>query len=234
MGESWRPDDFQFLRDAAIWAQSHVPWVRYGAYCTLREQGHRRRSLSVLRKFLTETEQWTREARREFCDGLLSLGQTLDAQSMAYPQPMVKGLLIPVFEDWRDADPQASVPRRWLARLTHDSTEARAALALDPSDDIARCLLIQQIDGCLGYELHELPWGYLGDDLKESLEGANEGLRLLDELRVDWDVQENRKRFQFYRDLLESYLAYLASGSDVAFLEWARVHGRVTGLKWER
>lgn len=160
----WRDAYFRDLHEASIEAAAEG-WSMYAEYCSEQEKGLRSRAFAALKQFIRITLDAPLSERQRFVSWLLAFANERDGRDQLIPYPLKKSLIEPTLLNWLAAEPNNSVPHRWLGDREH----LERALELDPSDQIARKNLIILLLSWLNYATHELPRGYLGsvpDDLK--------------------------------------------------------------------
>ena len=155
----WRDSFCSSLTEIATEARNHSGWEPFGEYCSLQERGLRPQAMVVLNKFVFHLEAWPFEQRKIFVSWLLHRSDDRDGANMLKPHQLLHKIIGPTLKQWVALEPNASEPHRWLGGTAH----LRRAIELNPEDMIARRLLIEHVVSFVGYSVHELPIGYLGD-----------------------------------------------------------------------
>ncbi len=218
----------QSLRTVADSASRNKSWVDYAAYCADRERGLRRHAFQHLQRFVASARRWTFKERKYFVNWLcqqLVKGGT----GRLIPTPLINQLVTPTLEDWVKAEPMDATPRRWLGLYFAEGPDDKyshlmAALARDPSDQLARiCItggLIENSEDSCNYLPHE----FVGDP-------ADDARRLRKARRhlVHIDDPEDRKRLQseldYVSQLIEDWVTFTHSGES-DFKQWCADRGR--------
>ncbi len=133
-------------------------------YLRLRDRGLRRQAFTELDRFLERSETLDFETRCRLAEDLLET-------EFPSPYPLVIRFLLPTYRRWRDINPKSAVAWRGLGILEEgpegfDCLEQ--ALELEPGDSRVRIKLAQKLVQGADYELHELPWFFLGSDPMET------------------------------------------------------------------
>lgn len=160
---NWRDEHYRTLKEVSHEANSHLPWAEFGMYCDLQERGLRRQAFHALDAFIAKIEKAPFDARRDFVSWLLHRADDRDGLSALVPHPLRTKVVAPTLEEWITVSPDSAEPFRWLGTL-HD---LRRAMALDPFDEIASRRFIKYALAHVGYSVHELPAGYLGDPIED-------------------------------------------------------------------
>lgn len=186
----------------------------------------RRQALQSLREFLRQADGWSDEARREFADWIMrAVYRRGFAGRFALCHPLVEDLLKPTLKAWMSDEVNNPASCRWLGLLDDDIDMLREAIRRDPREQIARAECIQVFLGRVGYALHELPVGYIGEphqdigllrEAKELVRGVS-----LSDLQVVWYTE-----ISMLEGLVRAYMEYRETRSRKSFTRWAEVHGR--------
>jgi hypothetical protein len=142
---------------------------------------------------------------------------------------LLNRFLRPTLQQWRDADPRANPPLRWLGILDHDGDLLREALAMRPEDTPVRKILIDFALGHVEYATHHLGEScFLG-----SVEEAIDSLRLAGKLIAD---APDPAAFAWLAAEMDDYQRLIADWQDWsahktgAFPDWCREQGRDYGF----
>jgi hypothetical protein len=201
----WRDESFRALRDVGAEAAKSPAWADYAAYCIQLEQGLRQPALAILDRFIRNIQAASFADRKSFVSWLMHQSELGTTAASLIPHPLRKRLVDPTLAEWKDIEPLSSEPHRWLGGYEH----LKAALRLDPTDEIARCKFVECIIDGVGYSAHELPHGYLGDprgDLALLTEAAVEALQLS-------NADARLRAVSEIRDLKAEVVGYLNSKS---------------------
>ncbi|HVZ38012.1 MAG TPA: hypothetical protein VHI13_01950 [Candidatus Kapabacteria bacterium] len=155
----WRKNAFNLLAEAAQSASAVPAWSEYALFCEALEQGVRKKAFAHLDLFIEQGSGWPFGRKKEFVSWLYTFISSHDDTYMLLPHPLSEKLVKPVLMSWIEMEPDDAEPHRWLGTPEH----LREAIRLNPADDIARCRLVETILRWIGYAVHELPHGYLGD-----------------------------------------------------------------------
>ncbi len=162
----WRKGYFESLKEVAAAAERECPpWREYADFCLEYERGLRGEAFIILDRFIQWMERAPFEDRRRFTSWLLFQADDATGHHMLIPHPLQTRIIEPTLWEWVEVDPLCSEPLRWLGGYEN----LTKAIELDPSDEIARRKLIIVMLSRVGYAIHELPSGYLGnpsDDLE--------------------------------------------------------------------
>lgn len=222
----WHHDAFEVWKETAIESASRPAWSSFTHWCSLREQGMRRQALQSLREFLSQAHGWSDEARREFADWIMrAVYRRGFVGACLLCHPLVEDLLKPTLRAWLSDEINDPTPCRWLGLLDDDIDMLREAIRRDPREQIARAECIQVFLGRVGYALHELSVGYIGEphqdlallrEAKELVTGI-----LLSDLQVLWHAE-----IKTLDELVRAYMEYRETSSRKSFRRWAEAHGR--------
>ncbi|MBS1910870.1 MAG: hypothetical protein JST22_02675 [Bacteroidetes bacterium] len=154
----WRKNAFNLLAEVAHTAAAVPAWSEYARFCEALEQGVRKKAFAHLDLFIEQGAGWPFSRQKKFVSWLYNFIASHDDAYMLLPHPLSEKLVMPVLMRWIEMEPDDGEPHRWLGTPEH----LREAIRLNPDDDIARRSLVEKILGWVGYAVHELPHGYLG------------------------------------------------------------------------
>ncbi len=155
----WRDEDFSILAEASRIASGNHAWAEYAKYCELLERGLRNDALSYLSKFIESSSDWSFVEKKEFVSWLYHYAYPRRFLNQLLPHPLREKLLEPTLAEWVCREPENSEPHRWIGGIEHLSE----AIKLDPADEIARYRLADAVFDHVGYAIHGLPYGYIGN-----------------------------------------------------------------------
>ncbi len=197
----WRNQAFNSLTEAAKAASAIPAWNEYVKFCELLDKGLRKDALTHLTVLIQQAATWTFSEKKNFISWLYNFIQQHTDTYLLIPHPLYEEFIKPTFFDWIEREPNNGEPHRWLGTPDHLKT----AIRLNPEDEIARSRLAETIINGVGYAVHELPYGYLGD--------ANEDLQALSEVEAniaeisDKETREGyKRRVTELRESIEAYL----------------------------
>jgi len=121
--------------------------------------------MDALKVFLDDTVAWNFIERLKFTKWLLSRSIGVSDPRVLIPHPLLSRMIVPTLREWQASMPEASEPHLWLGLLRCDDPRQhiQRALELDPSNQMARCTLIDWILGDVEYSQHHFPEFYIGD-----------------------------------------------------------------------
>jgi len=154
------PSDYSFDLQNAI--DNEPLLFGYREYLRLLEQGLRPAALRQLELCLEGLRPLEPKVQRS----LVSLLVRFSEQKLGYwrrPYPLFEGFIDPLLETWRGELPDDPEPLRLSNALVHIAQ----SLMLDPSCMYTRRKLIRSALEYLDYSTHELPYGYLGNIVKD-------------------------------------------------------------------
>jgi hypothetical protein len=196
----WRDEDFSILAEASRIAAGNPAWVGYAKYCELLEGGLRKDALRHLSTFIESSSAWSFAEKKEFVSWLYHYAYPRRFLNQLLPQPLREKLLEPTLAEWMCREPENSEPHRWIGGIEH----LEEAIRLNPADEIARYRLAEAVFGHVGYSIHELPYGYIGNPeedlgLLREAEAAISGISDA-EIRTEYraEVAEMRKSIHAY------------------------------------
>lgn len=200
-------------------------WQLYSQYCSLREQGLRKKAFTMLDEFLTNSKAWDFETQKAFVSFLLEISdRIIDADYGPLPEPLLRQLIKPTLIKWCELEKTYSTPFRWYGKYFLDLSFLDKALEVNPKDDKARSIIISNLLEKIDHSTHHLPDYYIGDPALafEWEKEVREHLSLL--------VDENCKAY-WTRELEEAmilvnhYVKWKASGHP-NFEEWGQENNK--------
>ena len=151
--------------NVAVEAEAEPAWADYGAYCRFREQGLRRQAFEHLNKFTAQASSWEFEAQKRFVLWLCGkMDSVKDADYGPYPNPLREKLFRPFFEKWLAQEPDNDEAHSLKGRYLGDHQSFADAIAINPSNQRARCALACDCLYDLWYATHHLPDYFIGDE----------------------------------------------------------------------
>jgi hypothetical protein len=224
----WRDDNFRGLAELSALARTEPDVAGFADYLALRERGLRTRAFASLDAFLAGAATWPFDRRRRFVDWLLGVRHARPEVVDLLPVPLRVRPVRPTVDEWVGREPGDPAGRRWRGALDGGPgglADLRAAVALDPAEQVARALLARRAARAVGFAVHELPVGYLGEpaeDLRllDDASAAAAGLSDADE-RTGW-----AERLTDLRDLVAAVADHRAERRAGNFAAWAAERGR--------
>jgi hypothetical protein len=180
-------------------------------------------------------------SRREFVDWLCEQSwQHRSADAGPLPEPLLRRVVRPTLEEWRNSEPTQSAPCRWsgvlLSAVGYQSMRAgflvptseaqdflTRAIKIDPADQIALVRLVECKIGVLNFQAHHLPEGYLGNP-EVDLQLTEEAQSLCQRMRDDSERERLLKELGAARQLILDWMESRRAGND--FRAWCREHNR--------
>ncbi len=188
----WRDEDFSIMAEASRIASDNSAWAEYANYCEQLEKGLRKDAFNHLSKFVESSAEWSFPEKKEFVSWLYHYAYPNRFLNQLLPHPLRVKLLEPTLVEWICREPKNSEPHRWLGGLEH----LEEAVRLNPADQIACYLLANTILGHVGYSIHELPAGYIGN--------PEEDLILLEEAEsMMGSISDEEKRSEYQSEIAE-------------------------------
>ncbi len=167
-------------------------WAEYANYCEVLERGLRKDAFNHLAKLIESSAGWSFSEKKEFVTWLYHYAYPNRFLNQLFPHPLRVKLLEPTLAEWICREPDNSEPHRWIGGLAH----LKEAVRLNPTDDIACYLLANTILGHVGYSIHELPYGYIGN--------PKEDLILLEEAEsVMGGISDKEKMSEYQSEIAE-------------------------------
>jgi hypothetical protein len=196
----WRERYYQALQEAVAAAGAFPEWAAFAAYCTDCQSGLRRQAFAKLDQFIAGLEGAAFAERQRFIRWLLRQADPRDGCHLLLPHPLRQRVILPTLEEWTRREPAAPEPHRWLGGREH----LQRALELDPKDELARSWFIDCILQEVGYDIHELPGGYLGNP-EEDLAALAEAARAADACSQPAARQSAHERIGKLRRVIEDH-----------------------------
>lgn len=220
----WREDEFVTLIRVAEKTSGDPDLAEFTEFCRLRERGLRGQAMAAMNRFVDQAKHWPLAKRRELVDYLM-LSVKCHNRHIVTPQPFSDGLVMPTLKEWMKESPSDSAPRRWLGLLTHNADLLEEAIRLDSGDQIALQALMYHVTYHVDYDLHHLPYAYLGNPAESmaELDRAEELLPGLDDAEI---LEYYRAEIAALREVVCSYQDYVASNSTESFEGWAVANDR--------
>ena len=197
----WRDKSFQVLAEAANYASAVPTWAEYGRFCELLGKGLRQEAFKHLAAFIDDAAEWSFSDKRKFASWLYDFANAREDSFLLMPQPLQQGFLEPALCEWIEREPESSEPHRWIGTHEH----LMEAVRLNPTDEIARCRLVNMVFGWVGYSTHELPYGYLGNP-EDDLRILAEVEPIINGISNDAKRVEYQKGLAALREEIEAYL----------------------------
>jgi len=212
----WRADNFRGLADLIPLLGDDPDLTDFVEYLRLRERGLRKDAFKHLGRFIAVARSWSLARRCEVVNRLMKLHDERPRVFDMIPTPLTRDLIDPTLDEWMVHEPTNPVPFRWRG----GTDNLRRAIALDPRETIARAKLIKRLLDEVAYATHELPSGYIGsaqDDIKTLDEVAS---LLTGSSLEETVVRSFGERLSGLRRVVQSYVSFLKSGSDKAYVDW--------------
>src|SRR5437764_7410788 len=225
----WRDNNFKALAAISELIGDDLDLKHFSNYLRLRERGLRKEAFLQLEQFSAQTRHWGDEKRRQFVHWVMSMKREWSGAYDLLPTPLWKRLIGPILDKWIQDEPENPVPLRWRGRLE----DLRRAIEIEPTEQIARELLVSHLLHQVDYSIHELPngFGYLGNET-EDLEKLKEVETLA--VALPSDLRERLfSEVALLREIVEGYISYKHSASRLRFCDWMSSQGRTVLDRWE-
>lgn len=215
-------------------AAMQVPeWTDYANYCLDREKGLRKEAFAHLGNFLKQAENWTIAKKIAFAQFLLPFFEKIeDADYGPFPQPLNAKLIKPTLEQWCETEENNSNPFRWYGKYYRSEAHLLKAIAICPTDDLARQVLINWWTEEIYHSTHHLPDYYIGDpydDIKTSIKVKEQVDQLSnDHLKTYWTNDLDTSLV-----LVKNYIDWQVSGHP-DFEKWGLENNRETSYGLSR
>jgi hypothetical protein len=225
----WNKDNFDGLSAIAEALGKDAQLAPMSRYCALRAKGLRKLALAEIGTLISVAKSWEPKIQREAIGRLLRIWHAYPEVHQLLPRPLLDGFIMPILNEWVKAEPSCGDAWRWIGMVTGDEAALKAAISIDPNDDMARFRLVAVFLGCVDFASHHLVEGkFLGDEKEAEemlltaeslLEGASDGTKC-----------ENLRRWRLQiSNLLADWITY-RQNPDGEFREWCKSHGR--GYHW--
>jgi hypothetical protein len=214
-------------------ALKNSDWTDYANYCFAREKGLRKDAFRHLDIFLNKTESWTTESKIEFVKFLFQFFDTVEeADYGPFPHPLSDKLVKPILIKWCATEKTDGNPFRWYGKYYNSEDHLFKALEINPSDDIARQILLGKWTYNIYFSVHHLPEGYIGEPHEDILLGEKikEHIAKLttQELRQKWTKEAEEDL-----ELVCNYIEWKTSGQE-DFEKWGQANKKRTGYGIQR
>lgn len=199
----------------------YTRWEAFGAYCDFRDRGLRREALRQLNAFIASIENASFSERKEFVSWLLA--DSPDTQAL--PHPLKTRVVLPLLEEWITREPTNSTPHFWFGTIPH----LWEAYRLDSSNVAIARALITKVLHAIQYEMHELPYGFVGDDPDGCIADLLRLHHILSFLPASPDISRIGQEIGDRIEVMSNFLAYLRDSDRDAsdrFADWCTRTGR--------
>ncbi len=217
----WREKNFEGLRTVAIEAAKNPDTVLYSEYCELREKGLRKEAFQKLTQFINRACTWDLDKRFYFVDWLENIRYNNEEIYDLIPHPLYQMLVQPTLLEWIETNPDDPAGYRWLG----DIDSLRKAVSISSHEQIAREKLIDDLIHKVGYSVHHLPEGYIGDP-SEDLTILNEIKTLITSIEDIVLIEKFDGQYADLHELVKSYFDYTQSSGVQSFEMWAISNNR--------
>lgn len=158
---TWNAAAFGRLEEIADAKDLPLKWRGYQEYCRYRAMGLRKKAMAAVQEFAVEARHWSNAEVREFCNWALNCYHRASNPAWLIPHPLMTALIQPVLLEWRQEEPMAFVPAKWLGILNRDWDLLKEATTLEGADGVAQQVLAEFALGDLDFMLHHLGEGLL-------------------------------------------------------------------------
>ena len=212
-------DRFRKLQTFAGEVQKVPELALYAEYCRLRLKGLRQPALNCLSKFLDTALVWDFSKRKDFATWYFHKLSEVGLDGWwAFPFPLAEKLIKTTLLEWRDADPENHLPYRWLGLYFHNFENyvenLRKAVQLSPEEQEARVALVRSMVDSLGYLVHHIPDGYLGDNPEEDLLYAEEARKIASKIENHDARKRSMEEIDHFAAIIKDWKDYIDSNSD--------------------
>ena len=188
----------EFLADEAKFPE----WADYFTFCRLLETGLRKEALTKLNKFISTQATNCFDQRRQFVSWLHHRVENIDRQYKLFPHTIQKRLIEPTLLQSIEREPNSAEPYCWLGTFAH----LKKAVSIEPDNEIVVFRFVRCLVAGIGYNTHELPIGYLGDDPLEDLTDLATAESLLPIIRDTEQRSQFAARITKEKTVLNDYL----------------------------
>lgn len=204
-------------------------WKDYAEYCFLREKGFRKEAFIYLNNFLTQLRLWSFDEEINFIKFLFTLFESVrDADYGPFPY-QIKEWAQPILQKWCEVDLTNSEPHRWYGRYYFDQNYIEKALEINPSDVVARYILVCWLDDSIYSDLDYLPYGYHGDT-KSDLERIEKIKSYILGLPNGGNREEIEREIEKAEILILNYAEWKSSGHP-NLEQWGIENNKAVGYK---
>jgi hypothetical protein len=224
----WGRDKFQSLKKIADSLRSDSRLVRLAEYCDSREKGKRAEAFKALDEFLRIAGTWEEKVRQEMVSHILSTYYTFPSAHQFLAYPLVEKLIKPVLNQWKEEQPNAVEPIRWLGLLDDDPPALELALNRKPSDDLVRGTLVQHYLRHVDFATHHLVESIFLGNVQETLGDLESAKRLLQSAPNLEPFTSLSARLNKLQSLVDDWMTYKKSPQGT-FPEWCEKRNRHYG-----
>lgn len=196
-------------------------WNGFSEYRTFRERGLRREALQHLSAFVEYISNCSFAERKEFVTWLFSQAE----EAHLLPHSLKVRVIEPLLREWIAREPTTSTPHMWLGGIPN----LWEAHRLDPSNPEVKLQLVEKVLKGIDYEMHELPWGFLGDDVDGCFALLLRLRHLLSGVPSSPEVTAARQEIEGRTEILANLVAYQRDSlrdQDETFKNWCIRLGR--------
>ena len=221
----WNKPNFDGLRALADELASDADLAELAQYARLRERGLRKDAFTVLDAFLNAAKAWQPDRARNAAVRVLECHARTPEAHQFLAHPLLEQFIVPVLEEWMNADPDAVAPVRWLGWLRSDHSLLERALLGDPTDlPVRRRLIDLELSG-VDYACHHLHEGHFLGELADAQEGIANARKWLRDAPSAAQLEDLASETEHYSQLLADWVEYKSSPRG-SFVEWCQSRGR--------
>lgn len=221
----WNDDNFRGLTHLASELNKHANLQYLSEYCTLREKGLRKQALEKLDEFLHDSKQWDLTTKREMTVVILRFNSRTPEAHQFITHPLLRDLINPTLDDWREEDPNAIEPLRWIGLLRSDFDTLCLAIELKPSDISVRSKLINLLLDEVYFATHHLNESVLLSNVEDIRETLKEAAKWIKPVHDHSPFKELSQEVAFYKQLMDDWDLFNES-SEQSFPLWCELNGK--------
>jgi hypothetical protein len=221
----WNKANFEGLASLSSALRADSRLEQLAAYCDLREKGLRRAALARLDAFIEQVRSLDVPVQRDLALRVLEAHWRTPQAHQFLTDPLRKGFLELVLDQWRTADANNPVPLRYLALLRRDRELLEEALRINPKDDLVRAALAGIFIGLVDYATHHLVEGKFIGDEGEASAALAEASSLLAGVAEASSVSSLKQDLEGLDALLTDWQQYRRA-PEGTFPEWCRARNR--------
>lgn len=216
--------DFEGLKRIAE-SFSHQPEYKlFADYCLLREQGLRKQSLQTLQKFILQAKLQTLDMQVSYCTTLIAL-KYQNPQISIFPQPLCN-YAISVLQQKLQQQAADTEILNGLAYLLTRADYYEQVLRIDENNQFALFELARLYITEVDYQCHHLAQSVFLGDSRQALALLNKVERLLDKLHDQAKRESCQVEFDYYKELIQTWLQYQSELVQISFYQWCESQGK--------
>jgi hypothetical protein len=203
-------------------------WEGFYLYRSLKEHGLRREALQRLKEFIDDLSACTYLERKEFVCWLMSKASEVKSpvkEVQFLTHPLKVRIVEPLLREWIAREPNDATPHLWLG----DIPDLWEAYRCDPNSPEVRLRLIRGVLKGIDYEMHELPYGFLGKDADDTLTCLIRLGRLLSGVPNSPVAHNYQLEIEGRTEVLTNFVEYLRNAHrdlTETFADWCARTGR--------